>query len=182
MFRGPPLPLLPDLPLSELLAKARATEALGAWVRGSCPRQRIYRVDHGGAGHVLVSSDLGFLLTRCDRVVVREGHRPVVLEAATIIQWRALQVATATPYLPGLERLRILFPGLQSRSNGVLVPLCEHSPEEVLARCLAEGVQVIGSRVVYAGKDGKDGKDGKERTGRMGKTETTGRRREGPKD
>jgi hypothetical protein len=149
MFRGPPLPLLPDLPLSELLAKARATEALGAWVRGSCPRQRIYRVDHGAAGHVLVSSDLGFLLARCDRVVVREGDRPVVLEAATIIQWRALQVATATPYLPGLERLRTLFPALQAGASELLVPLQSQSPEEVLARCLAEGVRVEGSRIVY---------------------------------
>ena len=35
------------------------------------------------------------------------------------------------------------------------------SPEEVLAECLARGMQVVGSRVVYVGKDEKDGKVGK---------------------
>jgi hypothetical protein len=99
---------------------------------------------------VLVSTDLGFLLGRCNRVAIREGQSPVVLETTTLIRWRALQVATATPYLPGGERLGALFPGLRIGASAVLVPLSTQSPEEVLARCLAEGMQVTGSRVVYS--------------------------------
>jgi hypothetical protein len=99
---------------------------------------------------VLVSPDLGFLLGRCSRVAVREGQLPVVLEAEMVIQWRALQVATATPCLPGIERLQALFPGLRFSPSAVLVPLRTQSPEEVLAGCLAEGVPVTASRVVYS--------------------------------
>jgi hypothetical protein len=46
--------------------------------------------------------------------------------------------------------LRALFPGLRSHASAILVPLRAHSPEEVLARCLAEGTQITGSRVVYS--------------------------------
>jgi hypothetical protein len=74
----------------------------------------------------------------------------VVLEAETLIQWRAIQVSTSTPYLPGIERLLELFPGLLPNRNGVLVPLRASSPEEVLAGCLAQGLPVTGSRIVYS--------------------------------
>jgi hypothetical protein len=112
----------------------------------------IYRIPHNenAGGSVLASRDLGFLLTRCNRVVVREGERHLVLESETVIQWRALQVALATPYLPGLQRLLAVFPGLRPNSHGVMVPLRAQSPEEVLARCIAEGMQVAGSRIVYS--------------------------------
>ncbi|MEO8090952.1 MAG: hypothetical protein ABI703_11705 [Gemmatimonadales bacterium] len=98
---------------------------------------------------MLASSDLGFLLGCCEEVAVREGKRTVVLAADTVIQWRALQVAIATPYLPGLERLKALFPELQVTTNGFVIPLRRESPEEVLAYCLGEGVRVAGSRIVY---------------------------------
>lgn len=150
MFSGPPLPLLPDLPLSHLLAHAAAPEELGAWVRGDIAALRIHCVGRLRAGRVLASSDLGFLLGRCTRIAVREGKQIAVLAAETVIQWRALQVATATPHLPGFERLRLLFPGLRVHPKGLLVPVCRQSPEEVLARCLAEGVRVTGSRIVYS--------------------------------
>jgi hypothetical protein len=102
---------------------------------------------------VLASADLGFLLRRCAEVAVREGDRTVVLASEVVIEWRALQVATATPYLPGLDQLRALFPGLRSTPNGFLVPVAKQSAEEVLACCLEEGVQVRGSRVVYQPTD-----------------------------
>lgn len=152
MYRGSPLPLSPDVPLSELLAFSCPPQ-LGAWIRGGVSRLHIHEVPHGTRSRVLASSDLGFLLGCCARVALREGARTVVLAAEMVIQWRALQVATATPYLPGLERLRALFPGLQSTGNGLLIPVPTQSPEEVLAQCLAEGVRVTGSRVVYLGKD-----------------------------
>jgi len=72
-----------------------------------------------------------------------------VLEAEAVIQWRTLQVATATPYLSGLQRLSAQFPGLHADRTGFLVPLPTGSPEEVLAECLASGVHVLGSRIVY---------------------------------
>ena len=108
---------------------------------------------------MLASADLGFLLGHCTHVALREGERTIVLAAETVIQWRALQVATATPYLPGLERLRTLFPRLDAIGNGLLIPLHRRSPEEVLARCLEEGVRITGSRVVYARAGGKEAAD-----------------------
>ncbi len=149
MFSGPPLPLLPDLLLSHLLAHAGSPLELGAWVRGDIAALRIHCVGRLPAGRVLASSDLGFLLGRCTRIAVREGKQIAVLAAETVIQWRALQVVTATPYLPGLERLRALFPRLHVTATGFLVPLRKVSPEEVLVRCLEEGLRITGSRIVY---------------------------------
>lgn len=86
-------------------------------------------------------------------VAVRAGDRTVILASEVVIEWRALQVATATPYLPGLNHLRALFPGLQTTPNGFLVPVAKQPVEEVLAFCLKEGMQVRGSRVVYQPRD-----------------------------
>jgi hypothetical protein len=72
-----------------------------------------------------------------------------VLDVEAVIQWRALQVVTATPYLPGLEGLTAQFPGVQLSSAGLSVPLRAWSPEAVLAECLAHGIQVTGSRIIY---------------------------------
>ena len=154
MFLGPPLPLSPGIPLSELLACARRPGPLGAWVRPCVRTLRIYQLSPLPRRWVLASPDLGFLLTRCNHVAVREGERPVVLQAETVIHWRALQVATATPYLPGLARLQALFPGLDATPGGFLVPVREESPEAVLALCLEEGMRVTGSRIVYARGEG----------------------------
>jgi hypothetical protein len=97
-------------------------------------------------------------------VAVREGERTIVLHSEEVIHWRALQVATAMPYLPGLERLRAVFPHLRAAGNGLQIPLLTQSPEEVLAQCLAEGIHITGSRIVYAGRTGRTGRKG--RTGR----------------
>jgi hypothetical protein len=156
MFLGPPLPLPADTRLPELLSYAQASGVLGAWVRGCSPGQRLYELRHPAGGRVIAGPDLGFLLARCHRVVLRQGEAPLVLDAETVIRWRALQVATATPFLPGAERLRALYPGLQSSGNGLLVPLRAQSPEEVLAHCLMEGISVTGSRVVYEVGEKKD--------------------------
>jgi hypothetical protein len=150
MFSGLLSPLSADLPLSQLLAHASVSEDLGAWIPGGVAVLRIYRVARVPRGRVLASSDLGFLVGRCSRIAVRQGQQVEVLAAEAVIQWRALQVATATPYLPGLERLRALFPELRSTASGLVVPIGGQSPEEVLARCLAEGVRVTGSRIVYS--------------------------------
>ena len=149
MFSGPPLPLPPDMPLCRLLALAQAPGTLGAWVRTSARSLHLYEIA-GHARRILVGPDLGFLLAHCNRVALREGEQPVVLETEVLIQWRALQVATATPYLPGLERLRGVFPDLQVTMGGVVVPLPRRTPEEVLARCVAERLPVKGSCLLYS--------------------------------
>jgi hypothetical protein len=150
MFSGPPLPLPSDLPFNFLLAELRPLETLGAWARCSASKLRVHDTGRKSGGRVLVSADLGFLLGRCNRVALREGSAPVILEAETVIQWRTLQVITALPHLPGLERLVQHFPGIiHCGSLGLLIPIPARSPEEVLAECLATGVQVTGSRVVY---------------------------------
>jgi hypothetical protein len=149
MFSGPPLPLQPDLPLSRLFSRVYSPGALGAWVRCARNHVRIWGTGKSARRRVLVSADLGFLLGRCSHVALREGTAAIVLEAEAVIRWRTLQVATATPYLSGLQRLSAQFPGLHSDDTGLLVPLRTGSPEEVLAECLASGVQVTGSRIVY---------------------------------
>jgi hypothetical protein len=150
MFSGPPLPLPSDLSLNFLLAEIPRSETLGAWVRCSVHNLRVHDTARRSGGRLLVSADLGFLLGRCHRVALREGTAPVVLDADTVIRWRTLQVITALPHLPGLEQLAQHFPGMvRSSSLGLLIPISARSPEEVLAECLATGMQVTGSRVVY---------------------------------
>lgn len=150
MFSGPPLPLPSDLPLNFLLDQVRPPETLGAWVRCSAHQLRLHDTAQKSGGRVLVSADLGFLLGRCNRVALREGSAPVILEADMVIQWRTLQVITALPYLPGLDRLVQQFPGIiHCGSLGLLIPIPARSPEDVLAECLASGMQIAGSRVVY---------------------------------
>jgi hypothetical protein len=149
MFWGPPLPLPDDYPVHQLVGLTVDSAGFGAWLRGVQRELRLCARAAGRCGRVLVSGDLGVLLRCCRRIAVREGTRPVVLEAEVVIQWRTLQVVTATPYLPGLERLRDQFPGLQLNPAGLSVPIRAWSPEAVLAECLAHGIQVTGSRVVY---------------------------------
>lgn len=150
MFSGPPLPLPPDTPLSHLFAYFRPPGPLGVWVRGSTRWLHTHGMAEGCSGCLLLSGDLGLLLRHCRHIVLREKAELVRLEAHVIIQWRALQVVMATPYLPGLARLRARLPGLQLNDEGLRVPLGTGSPEEVLAECLAEGVQVTGSHLSYS--------------------------------
>jgi hypothetical protein len=149
MFHGPLLPLSPHVTLRELLDHGRPPGQIGAWIRGDVPRLHIYKVPAQSRCSVLASADLGFLLRRCVAVAAREGERTIVLTSDMVIEWRALQVATATPYLPGLARLQALFPGLHAMTDGFLVPVQRESPEEVLALCIEEGVRVTGSQIIY---------------------------------
>jgi hypothetical protein len=150
MFSGPPLPLQSDLPLNALLDQIRTSEILGAWVRGAAHRLPLRETARSTGRQLLVSDDLGFLLGRCNRIALREGFRTVFLDAGRIIQWRTLQVITALPHLPRVERLSQLFPGVvYCGAAGLLIPISAKSPEQVLAECLAIGMQVTGSRVVY---------------------------------
>jgi hypothetical protein len=149
MLQGSPLPLSPDVPLSKLLACARPAEPLGAWLRSGAPRLLVCRLRRRSDRVVLASSDLGLLLRRCTHVALREGKRTSVLRAETVIHWRALQVVTAMPYLPAFQRLKAQLPQVRASLRELLIPLGLQTPEEVLARCVAEGIRVAGSRIVY---------------------------------
>jgi hypothetical protein len=149
MLSGPPLPLPQDIPLHQLLAFARPPGTLGAWVRGSMGALHLYDADGGGSSRVLVGPDLGHLLARCNRIALRAGSCPVVLDAEAIIRWRVLQVITATPHLPPLERLNEVFPGAQLTDAGFDVGISSGAPEHVLAKCLSYGIRVNESRIIY---------------------------------
>ena len=74
---------------------------------------------------------------------------PLPLTAQTAIQWRALQIVTPTTYVSGLERLLRQFPTMQTTAAGLVFRLETETPEEILARCVAEGVRVAGSAILY---------------------------------
>ena len=148
MFVGAPRPLSSDVTLDTLLGWA-GSDPLGAWVRGAGARFRIYRLRADPAPVVLASANLGFLLGRYARVAVRDGELTTVLSSDMLIQWRALQVATATPYLPDFGRFRQQFPSVRATPHGFAVALREASPEEILAHCVAQGIRVVGSVISY---------------------------------
>jgi hypothetical protein len=118
-------------------------------VRGAKHRLRVHSTSDNHLSPILVSADLGFLLSRCSRIAVREQTELVVLEAELLIQWRVLQVVTATPYLPCLSLLKEMFPGVRLNAAGFHVPTQSRSPEEVLADCMTHGIPVAGSRIIY---------------------------------
>jgi hypothetical protein len=149
MFSGPPLPLPHEFPLAQLLTLTQATKGVGAWVRGCARQLRLHPTGPGRCGSVLISGDLGLLLGGCVRVALREGAQPLVVEAEVLIQWRALQVVTGTPYLPRLDRLREIFPGALLDHVGFRVPIQSRPPEEVLADCLTHEIPVAGSQIIY---------------------------------
>jgi hypothetical protein len=149
MLSGPPLPLPHDIPLHQLLAYARLPGTLGAWVRGSVRTLHLYESASGGSRRLLIGPDLGHLLSRCDRVALRAGARAVVLDAEAVIRWRVLQVVTATPHLPPLERLDEIFPGAQLNSSGFQVAMSSQTPEHILAECLTHGIPVRESWIMY---------------------------------
>jgi hypothetical protein len=132
--------------LLPLVALSTRADPLGIWLRGC---RNLLRLRLGPAGRLLVSPDLGSLLRRCRRIAVRIAGRVVVLGAERLIAWRTLQVATGTPYLPSLERLRTVFPGAALNGRVLEVPLGTESPEAVLASCLLEGIDVSGTWISY---------------------------------
>jgi hypothetical protein len=149
MLTGSPLPLSPDILLQHLRLHARPPGILGAWVRGSARALHIYETSTGAPHRVLMGPDLGHLLGHCNRIALRHGTDLVVLEVEDVIRWRVLQVVTATPYLPSLERLNEIFPGAQLDSFGFHVSIATRAPEPVLAECLTHGIPVRESRIAY---------------------------------
>ena len=149
MFSGPPLPLPPDFPLNQLVTLIGCSDNVGVWLR-DCGRQQFLSITASGRCiEVVIGGDLGGLLRGCTRVVVRSGTQTLVVEANALIRWRALQVVTGTPWLPCPDRLRDIFPEADLEPAGFTVPTRGRAPEEVLAECVAHGIPVAESRIVY---------------------------------
>jgi len=137
--------LPPSFPLRRALAFAHPGELLGAWVR-VCRWPLHLRV--GGCA-LLAASDLGYLLRRCGRVLVRSGERAVRLPAEQLIAWRTLQIAVGAPYLPELRELRELYPGIRITRGRIALPIGLGDGASALACCARAGLSVAGSWIEY---------------------------------
>jgi hypothetical protein len=145
---GSPSPLLPSFPLALALGGARRGERIGAWVRGIGHPIRSGCAPPYGV-RLALSADLGALLGRCERIAVRQGGTPVLLPADELIALRVLEVVLGLPWLPGAERLRVLYPGLRVHEGVLALPIGPDSPEEALGICAAGRIPVVASRIRY---------------------------------
>ena len=145
MVPGAPSRLPSSFPLRRALAFAHPGELLGAWVRmGRWP----LHLRAGGCA-LLASADLGLLLGRAGRVLIRTGQLPLVVRAEQLITWRTLQITLGAPYLPELRELRALYPGLRVSQGRIALPLGLGSGAAALAFCAQAGVAVTGSWIEY---------------------------------
>jgi hypothetical protein len=145
MLPGAPSRLRSSYPLRRALALAHPGEPLGAWVRmGRWPLHL-----RAGGRALLASADLGYLLRRCGRVIVREAECAAVLDADRLIAWRTLQIVVGTPYLPRVRELCAIYPGLRVANGRLELPLGLDGAEPALAACAAAGVPVAASWIEY---------------------------------
>jgi hypothetical protein len=106
-----------------------------------------------GGRDLLAATDLGYLLRRCQRILLRVEGRPAVLPAETLIAWRTLQVAIGAPYLPRAHPLRDAFPGLAASGGRLSLPIGLDGPESALAACAAARLPVAASWIEYRAAD-----------------------------
>ena len=145
MFPGAPSRLPSSYPLRRALGFAHPGELLGAWVRmGRWPLHL-----RAGGRALLAAADLGYLLRRCARVLLRVESRSTVLAAETLITWRTLQIVVGAPYLPQTHVLRALFPRLTVSEGRLSLPLGLAAPESALAACAAARVPVTATWIEY---------------------------------
>jgi hypothetical protein len=113
---------------------------------GRCPLHL-----RAGGRALLASTDLGYLLRRCGRVLVRDGEEALVLEADQLIAWRTLQIVVGAPYLPEVHALRAMYPGLRVAHGRVTLPIKLDGAEPALAACAAARVPVTATWIDYEG-------------------------------
>jgi hypothetical protein len=149
MFPGSPARVRPAVSLQSLIPLARPGRVLGVWLRG-CTRPAAVRCPAPGGGrHLLVAQDLGYLLCRCTRVVVRDGEWLTPVPSGVLVGWRVLEVVLGAPYLPPPDQLRALFPAARVHEGVLTLPLGLRSAEEALAVCAAERLPVAATRIAY---------------------------------
>jgi hypothetical protein len=151
MLPGAASRLLPSFPLRRALGLAHPGDPLGAWVRmGRWP----LHLRAGGCA-LLLSADLGYLLRRCTRVLVRDGGAAIVLETDQLIAWRTLQIVVGAPYLPEVQVLRAMYPGLSVAPGRIALPIGLDGAEPALAVCAATRLPVTATWIEYgAGRSG----------------------------
>lgn len=151
MLPGPPTQLLPTMPLRALIGLAPPGEVLGAWVRGCHRALRLHAAAFGHMRRLLAAHDLGFLLRRCGRIAIRDGSDVAVLPADRLIAWRTLQIVIGAPYLPDLQQLGALYPGLRVSGRRIAVTIGPDSGQAALAACAAGRVPVLATWIDYSG-------------------------------
>jgi hypothetical protein len=145
MLPGAPSRLPPSFPLRRALGLAHPGESLGAWVRtGRWPLHL-----RAGGRALLASAELAYLLRRCARVLVRHRARPCILEAERLIAWRTLQIVVGAPYLPDVNELKALYPGLRVAEGRIALPLGLDGAEPALAACAAACLPVTATWIEY---------------------------------
>jgi hypothetical protein len=145
MLPGAPSRLPSTFPLRRALSLAHPGELLGVWVRtGRWP----LRLRAGGRA-LLVGADLGALLYQCGRIALRGGGRALVLPADRLIAWRTLQIVTGAPWLPRVQELRAIYPGLRVARGRLALPIGLDGAEPALAACAAARVPVRATWIEY---------------------------------
>jgi hypothetical protein len=102
-----------------------------------------------GGCALLASADLGYLLRRCGRVLLRVGEQAAVLGADRLIAWRTLQIVVGAPYLPRVHELCAIYPGLRVANGHLELPLGLGGAEPALGACAAAGVPVAATWIEY---------------------------------
>jgi hypothetical protein len=147
MLPGAPSRLPTSFPLRRALGLSHPGDPLGAWVRmGRWPLHL-----RAGGRALLASADLGYLLRRCARVLVRDGGAAIVLEADQLIAWRTLQIVVGAPFLPEVQALRAMYPGLRVTQGRIALPIGLDGAEPALAACAAARVPVAATWIAYDG-------------------------------
>ncbi len=145
MLPGAPSRLPTSFPLRRALDFAHPGEPLGAWVRmGRWPLHL-----RAGGRALLASADLGYLLRCCGRVLVRGSAGPTVMTAERLIAWRTLQIVVGAPYLPQVQELRRIYPGLRVADGRIALPLGLDGAEPALAACAAARLPVAATWIEY---------------------------------
>jgi hypothetical protein len=147
MLPGAPSRLHSSFPLRRVLGLAHPGELLGAWVRVA----RWPLALRAGGCALLAGNDLGYLLRRCGRVIVRHGHRAIVMDADRLIAWRTLQIVVGAPFLPQVQELRAIYPDLRVMGGRIALPLRLDGAEPALAACAAARLPVRATWIEYPG-------------------------------
>jgi hypothetical protein len=147
MFPGALSRMHPSYPLRRALGLAHPGDPLGAWVRTA--RWPLHL--RAGGRALLVSADMGYLLRRCARVLVRHAGMALVVDADQLIAWRTLQIVLGAPYLPRGNALRAIYPGLRITSGRISLPIGLDGAEAVLGACAAARVPVAATWIEYGG-------------------------------
>jgi hypothetical protein len=147
MLPGAPSRLPTSFPLRRALGLSHPGDPLGAWVRmGRWPLHL-----RAGGRALLASADLGYLLRRCPRVLVRDGGAASVLEADQLIAWRTLQIVVGAPFLPEVRALQAMYPGLRVSQGRIALPIGLDGAGPALAACAAARVPVAATWIAYDG-------------------------------